>query len=116
MIFLTLFEGDDFLETIGWIIFGILILIAGWYTIQVVTGTDNLEGINLQLNDWYKENDKATLAVIEELKKQGKECEIVKSSKSFSEVIVEGKKYYVSIRVTNMGHVPMQTIQLKPLK
>lgn len=99
-----------------WSIFVLLLLAGGYYTFLVVTGTDNFKGINIQLNDVYKDNDEMTLAVVEELKKQGKKCEITKLSKSFSEVIVDDKKYYVSARTTNIGHAPVQTVILKPVK
>lgn len=104
------------MSSVIYVIFLVLAIVGILYTILVITGTDNFKGINLQLDDFFTDNEKMTLAVIEKLRNQGKECEITKLSKSFSEVIVEGKKYYVSARVTNMGSAPVQTIQLKPIK
>lgn len=110
-------ERENLMNTFLWLIFLILMIIGYLYTFNVMSGNDNYDGINIQLNDWYKENDKATIAAIEELKKQGKNCEIIKLSKSFSEVIVEDKKYYVTLRGANLlGYGILQTIQLRPLK
>ena len=102
--------------TLGWIIFGGLMIAGGFYTFLVVTGTDNFKGISFQLDDFYTENDALAIAAIEKLRAMGKECEITKLSKSFSEVLVDGKPYYVTVRTTNIGHCPVQTVQLKPLK
>lgn len=103
------------METLGWIILLGLIVAGGFYTFLVITGTDNFKGISFQLDDIYTDNEKLTIAAIEKLRAMGKECEITKLSKSFSEVIVEGKKYYVTARTTNLG-CPVQTVHLKQLK
>jgi len=104
------------MATIGWIILGIMAIAGGFYTFLVVTGTDNFKGISFQLDDFYTENDALTIAALEKLRAMGKECEVIKLSKSFSEILVDGKKYYVTARTTNIGHCPVQTVQLKPLK
>lgn len=102
--------------TLGWILLASLLIAGGIYTFLVVTGTDNFKGISFQLDDFYIDNENLTRAAIEKLIEMGKECEITKLSKSFSEVLVDGKKYYVTARTTNIGHCPVQTVHLKPLK
>ena len=98
------------------IVLGIVIMGAFYYSLVVSTGEDNFKGINLQLDGFYTNNKKMTLAAYEELKKQGKNCEITKLSNSFSEIIVESEKYFVSARVGGIKGGIIQTIQLRPIK
>lgn len=95
----------------------VLAVIGGFYYSFVVSvGEDNLDGINLHLDDFYKGNQEMALAVLEEMKKQGRKCKITKLSNSFSEVEVDGKKYFVTARTGGIKGGVIQTIQLRPIK
>ena len=97
------------------VFFSILIIVAFYYSFLISVGGDNFKGINLQLDDFYTNNKEMALAAFEELKKQGKSCEIIKLSNGFSEIMVEGKKYFVTSRVGGIKGGIMQTIQLRPI-
>jgi len=93
----------------------IVLIILAFYAFLVSTGTDNFKGINLHLDNMYKNNIDMAKAVLEELKKQGKKCEISRFDRNFPEFIVEGKRYFMSSRVVAMAGIPTQVVQLKRL-
>ena len=60
------------------VVLGVVIIVAYYYSLVVSTGGDNFNGINLQLDSFYTDNKKMALAAYVELKKQGRNCEIIK--------------------------------------
>lgn len=97
-------------------ILGIIIVVSCVYFFLMSSRVGNFKIIRLELDDIYVNNEKMALAAIEELRKQGKKCEVIKLKKSFSEVMVDGERYYVRPSVYGYFGFPVQTVQLKPMK
>lgn len=74
------------------------------------------ENIKIRIDGFYKTNREMTVVAFEELKKSGRNCEIIKFSNSFSEIKVDGRVYYVTGMVFGIKGGTTQTITLKPLK
>jgi flavorubredoxin len=100
---------------IGIISIIVMVVILG-YTGLVTTGYDNFKGINLQLDEMYTSSNEMAYAVFEELKKQGKECEIIESGKEYPRLLINSKKYIMTSKMTSMTGFPAQTVQLKICK
>lgn len=99
---------------IGIILTVIFLMVAG-YVFLVTTGYDNLKGINLQLDEMYSDTNEMACAVFAELKKQGRECEVVEMGKGYPQFLVDGKKYLMTYKMASISGLPVQTIQLKKI-
>ena len=97
---------------IGIIAIVALLVVIG-YTFLVTTGYENLRGINLQLDEIYKNKDEMAYAVFEKLTEQGKECEILETGKEYPKFLINGKKYTMVHKMASMRGIPIQAIQLK---
>lgn len=79
-----------------------VMLVVVCYANLVTTGYDNFRGITLQLDEMYTNTNEMACVVFEELKKQGRECEITEMGKGYPKFSIEG--------------FPVQTVQLKICK
>lgn len=93
----------------------IILGILGFYRFFIRTGINDSKGINLHLDNMYKNNIDTARAALEELKTQGKKCEIYRFDRNFPEFLVDGKRYFMSSRVVAMGGIPTQVVELKRL-
>ena len=85
--------------TIGIIALLIMVSIMLAYAGFITLGYDNFRGITIQLDKVYKNTAEMASATFEELKKQGKECEIIEMGEGYPKFIVDGKKYVMVPRV-----------------
>lgn len=95
----------------------VVILIAFSVTKYIEKRYDNIHGINMQLNERYEDINKMAYAVLEELEKQGKKCELLELKEGRLTIIkVDEKRYKMMYKNdTTDGH-EVQTIQLKLCK
>lgn len=78
---------------------------------------DNIHGINLQLNESYNDINKMAYAVLGELEKQGKKCEILELKEGHLTIIkVDEKRYKMMYKNDTTNGYEVQTIQLKLCK
>jgi len=78
---------------------------------------DNRKGFNIKLSQYYEKVDEMAYAALEELKKQGKNCEITEMKEGcFTIFTVDGKRYKMMYKRETTGMYPFLLIQLKPCK
>lgn len=97
----------------------IIMLVFGavmFYTNMVTFGYDNFKGITLELDEMYNNDTEIAYAAVEELRKRGKECEIVELGKGYPKLLVNGNKYSLTYKMASMRGFPVQVVQLKLCK
>lgn len=70
-------------------------------------------GITLELDEMYSSINEMACAAYEELKKQGRQCEIIEIGKGYPKFLIDGRKYFMMPRMTSVYGVPMQVVQFK---
>lgn len=103
---------DTFLIVIACI--GIAALLG--YVFLSTTGYDYIHGITLQLDEMYTNINEMADAVLEELKKRGKNCEIIEKGNGYPKFLIDGKKYQLIDKMACVGGAPLQSAQLKLIK
>jgi hypothetical protein len=94
----------------------IIILAVMFIVFLVTTGYDNFNGITLELDEMYTNTDEMACAVLEELKKQRRECEIIEMGKGYPKFLIDGKKYLMTYKMASISGFPVQVIHLKICK
>ena len=92
----------------------VLIIVSGFLYWMYLNKTR--ENIKIRIEGYYKTNKEIAVVAYEELKKKGRDCEIIKLSNSFSEIRVDDKMYYVTGMVFGIKGGMTQIITLKPLR
>ena len=98
------------------IVLGIVMVVILGYVGLVTLGYDNLRGITLQLDEMYTDINEMACVVFAELKKQGRECEVIEMGKGYPKFMVDGKKYIMISKMASVRGIPVQTVQLKVCK
>lgn len=104
------------MNTIVIVIVGIGIAALLGYTFLSTTGYDYFHGITLQLDEMYTNINEMADAVLEELKKQGRKCEIIETGNGYPKFLIDGKKYKLIDKMACVGGAPLQSAQLKLIK
>ena len=73
-------------------------------------------GINIVLDKFYTNTTEMAYATVEELKKEGKQCEILEIGNGYPKLLVNGKKYILVNNMASAAGFPTQVIQLKIYK
>lgn len=98
------------------IILIVLVPVVLGYLFFITMGHDNFRGITLQLDDMYTNKNEMARAVFQELKKQGRDCEILENGPGYPKLLVDGRKYLMTYRMGSIYGIPMQVVHLKICK
>lgn len=98
------------------IIIAIAMFAAFAYTLLVTVGYDNFSGITLELDNMYNNTREIADAVVNQLEKEGKQCEILEVGNGYPKLLVDGKKYILTFKMASMVGFPTQVVQLKRCK
>lgn len=103
--------------TLFTVLLKILAIIGVCFIYILVLGYDNFGGITLQLDDYYTNANDMASGALAELRKQGRQCEIIGTKTGeLPKFLVDGKKYVMVYKMASAAGVPVQTIQLKRIR
>lgn len=94
----------------------VLMFLAIGFSFFVSVGYENFRGFTIELDKFYDNTSEMAYAVIDELKRRGKQCEIVEIGKGYPKLLVNEKKYIASYKFASVSGFPVQVIQLRPCK
>lgn len=95
---------------------GILMFGAITYSVFVSFGYENFRGITIELNEVYDNTSEMAYAARDELKRRGKQCEIVELGNGYPKLLVDGKKYTAAYKFASIKGFPVQVVQLRVCK
>lgn len=99
-----------------YILGGIVMFALFYYTFLVTIGFDTFRGINIVLDDWYDNLSDISLATIDQLKKDGKDCKLLeKKGNGYPRLSVDGKVYFLRYKVASVRGFPVQVGQVGTL-
>lgn len=104
------------LSLLGFLIIGTIYLVC-FLEDFIRKNYDNRKGLNIKINKNYEKVDEMAYAALEELKKQGKKCEITEMKEGYLTIFtIDEKKYKMMYKMDTTGMYSFLLIQLIPCK